>query len=189
MLSTSVNLLERVRQRTDAAAWDRFVRLYTPFLFYCCRRSGLDDHGAADAVQDVFVVLLDKLPSFQYAQDGSFRGWLQTVTMNKCRERQRRRTEQGQGGTTTKMGQVVDDGAAVEPWVTEYRQFLVSRALEIMQAEFEPKTWQACWQTTVEDRPVAVVAAELGLSVNAVYVARSRVLRRLREELRELLDE
>lgn len=189
MISTSVTLLERVRQRADQAAWDRFVRLYTPFLFYCCKRFGFDDHAAADTVQEVFVTLLEKLPSFQYAASGSFRGWLQTVTVNKCRERLRRRTEQGAGGSSDGWPQLADDRLTDRQlWETEYQQFLVARALEIMQAEFEPTTWQACWQTTVEDRPAADVAAELGLSVNAVYVARSRVLRRLRGELADLLD-
>ena len=85
--STSLTLLDCVRQRTDAAAWDRFVKLYTPFLFYCCRRLGLQDQEAADVVQDVFVLLLDKLTTFQPKEGSSFRAWLRTVTENKCHER------------------------------------------------------------------------------------------------------
>jgi RNA polymerase sigma-70 factor (ECF subfamily) len=73
-------------------------------------------------------------------------------------------------------------------WETEYRQMLAARALEIMRAEFEPATWQACWETVVSGRPAAEVASELGLTTNAVYLARSRVLRRLRCELQGLLD-
>ena len=93
------------------------------------------------------------------------------------------------GGSDPGLSQFADAADSDEFWNVEYRQQLVARALEIMQAEFEPSTWQACWQTTVEDRPAADVAAELGITINAVYVARSRVLRRLREELRDLLDE
>ncbi len=189
MYTTSATLLERVRLRTDSAAWDRFVKLYTPFLYHCGTRLGLAEADAADAVQDVFLVLLDKLPTFQYSQDGSFRAWLRTVTVNKCRERFRKRHETAAGGSDPGLSQFADAADSDEFWNVEYRQQLVARALEIMQAEFEPTTWQACWQTTVEDRPAADVAAELGITINAVYVARSRVLRRLREELRDLLDE
>ena len=70
----------------------------------------------------------------------------------------------------------------------EYRQVLVHRALALMQAEFQPATWRACWEFVVRDRPAAEVAGELGLSVNAVYLAKSRVLRRLREQFDGLLD-
>lgn len=188
MYSTSPTLLERVRHRSDAAAWDRFVKLYTPFLFHCCSRLGLQEHEALDAVQDVFVLLLDKLPGFDYSPDGSFRAWLRTVTVNKCRERFRRRTEQAAGGAGGGLSQVAEGDASEVWWDAEYRRQLVTRALEIMQTEFEPASWKACWETTVEDRPVAEVAAELQISPNAVYVARSRVLRRLREELGDLLD-
>lgn len=70
----------------------------------------------------------------------------------------------------------------------EYRCHLVHRALELMQAEFQTVTWKACWECVVRDRTAAEVAAELGITVNAVYLAKSRVLRRLREELQGLLD-
>ena len=189
MHTTSATLLERVRQRTDAVAWNRFVTLYTPFLYHCGRRLGLAESDAADAVQEVFLVLLEKLPTFQYSQDGSFRAWLRTVTVNKCRERFRKRHETAAGGSAAGLSQLAADGDSDEFWRVEYRQHLVTRALEIMQTEFEPTTWQACWETTVEDRPVADIAAELKITLNAVYVARSRVLRRLRTELHDLLDE
>ncbi len=189
MHTTSATLLERVRLRTDRAAWDRFVRLYTPLLYCCGKRFGLAEADAADAVQDVFVLLLVKLPTFQYAKDGSFRTWLRTVTVNKFRERFRKRHETVAGGSERGLSDVADKGDSDEFWNVEHRRQLVSRALQIMQSEFEETTWQACWQTTVHDRSAAEVAAELKITINAVYVARSRVLRRLREELRDLLDE
>ena len=189
MHTTTATLLERVRQRTDRPAWDRFVTLYTPFLYHCARRLGLAESDAADAVQDVFLVLLEKFPTFQYSREESFRAWLRTVTVNKCRERFRKRHETAAGGSAAGLSQLAAAGDSDEFWNVEYRQHLVARALQIMQTEFEPTTWQACWQTIVEDRPAADVAAELQITLNAVYVARSRVLRRLRTELRDLLDE
>ena len=165
------------------------MQLYTPFLYHCVQKSGLVDPDAADVVQDVFVVLLEKLPTFHYEQNGSFRAWLRTVTVNKCRERFRKRRDVAVGGSEAGLidGLEIPDQNSL--WEVEYRHQLVARAMEIMQSDFEPTTWKACWQTTVESQPAAEVAAALSITINAVYVARSRVLRRLREELRELLDD
>ncbi|MBC7817004.1 MAG: sigma-70 family RNA polymerase sigma factor, partial [Planctomycetaceae bacterium] len=92
MQTTSLTLLERVRQPNDQSAWERFVSLYSPLLFAFARRAGMNDNDAADVVQDVFLVLMDELPGFEYdAARKNFRGWLKTITVHKCRERQRRR--------------------------------------------------------------------------------------------------
>lgn len=191
MQTTSLTLLERVRQTGDQSAWNRFVSLYWPLLFAFARRAGMNDNDAADVVQDVFLVLMAELPQFEYDEARkNFRGWLKTITVHKCRERQRRRVlAAAQGGDDGGLSGVVDDVAVEAFWEGEYQKHLVARALEIMQTEFEPTTWQACWLTTVEARSTPDVAAELGITVNAVFVNRSRVLRRLREELRDLLDE
>jgi RNA polymerase sigma-70 factor (ECF subfamily) len=149
---------------------------------------GLQESDAADLVQEVFAVLVAKLPEFVYDRNKSFRGWLRTILSNKWRDRQRRRNT-----TPTMEG---DHALAYHPgpagpeafWETEYRQQLVGRALQLMQSEFEPTTWRACWEVVVSGRPVAEVAAELGITVDSVYTAKSRVLRRLRKELEGLLD-
>ncbi len=188
MYPTSATLLERVRQRTDRAAWNQFAELYTPFLYHCARTLGLADSDAADAVQDVFVLLLEKLPDFQYAKDGSFRAWLRTVTVNKCRERFRKRQEVAIGGSDLPGMDQIQANNTDALWDTEYRQYLVARALAFMQSEFETTTWKACWETTVKDRRTKDVAADLGITINAVFVARSRVLRRLRKELSDLVE-
>ena len=133
------------------------------------------------------TVMLTKLPDFEYDRSKSFRGWLRTITTNRCRDFFRRR---GKMPHTTRDGAVeVDMPDDAELFAEqEYRQRLVSRALDLMQTEFGDSTWRACWETVVNDRPAADVAAELRITVNAVYVAKSRVLRRLRSELDGLLD-
>jgi RNA polymerase sigma-70 factor (ECF subfamily) len=188
MDTTSVSLLERLRQPAQQDAWTRFVDLYTPLIYYWARRAGLAPEEAADLVQDVLTVLVQKLPTFQYDPHQSFRGWLRTVTLNKWRENRRRRgVALAEAGETALAG--VECPLAEDAfWQVEYQQQLVGRALKLMQAEFQENTWKACWECVVEGKPAADVARELGLSVASVYAAKSRVLRRLREELAGLLD-
>jgi RNA polymerase sigma-70 factor (ECF subfamily) len=157
-------------------------------IYRWASRAGLDANEAADLVQDVFLVLVEKLPEFQYDGQRSFRAWLKTVTLNRWREQARRRLP---------GAQIVADGSLPEPESpnpaelfeeAEYRGQLVRRAMQIVEADFEPATWKAWRQFVVEGRPAKEVAAETGLSVNAVYLAKGRVLRRLREELRGLVE-
>jgi RNA polymerase sigma-70 factor (ECF subfamily) len=142
---------------------------------------------AEDLVQEVMAILVQRLPEFQYDQSRSFRGWLRTITVNRRRDFFRRR---GIRPHTTGNGQVdldAPDGADALA-EEEYSRYLVSRALELMQSQFEAATWRACWECVVNERPAEEVAAELGVTVNAVYIAKSRVLRRLRCDLDGLLD-
>ncbi len=184
-MDTSASLLERLRRPAEHHAWGRFVELYTPVLFAWTRRLGLQAHDAADLVQDVFTILVRKLPEFEYDRRRSFRAWLRTVFLNRWRNWRRDAGPVVEGDAVPEAA--VPDPAA-EQAEAEYNRHLVHRALGLMQAEFEPATWQACWECVVAGKPAAVVADELHLTVNAVYLAKSRVLRRLREELDGLLD-
>jgi RNA polymerase sigma-70 factor (ECF subfamily) len=187
MHTTPVSLLERVRKPGEQQAWNRLVEMYTPLLFYWARRMGLQESDAADLVQDVFILLVHKLPEFVYDRRKSFRNWLRTILHNKWRDRLRRASVHArQDSGLTEMAD--SDDALEELWEKEYRELLVARALELMQSDFQPTTWQACWETTVSGRPAAEVAAALGMTVDAVYAAKSRVLRRLRQELEGLLE-
>ena len=188
MYTTSVSLLERLRRPAEQeAGWKRFVQLYTPLLFHWSRKLGLSADDAADLVQEVLTLLVQKLPEFNYDERRSFRGWLRTITLNKWRDyRRRRQLPREPGGATLVEVEGPDGAAAFEE--AEYRRHLVKQALELMQAEFQPVTWKACWEYMIADRPAGEVARELGISVNAVYLAKSRVLGRLRQELAGLLD-
>lgn len=193
MHTTSVTLLLRLKDGGDEADWRRFTNLYTPLLYYWATRNGLQQSDAADLVQDVLVLLVKKLPEFAYDKKGSFRGWLRTVTLNRLRDLQRRRVEATLGEATLDEGTPPVDQAADQDdrdtfWEVEYRQHLVARALEIMRDSFEPNTWKACWEMVVNGKKASQVGADLGLSEGAVYVAKSRVLKRLRKELEGLWD-
>ncbi len=187
MTTTPVSLLERLRRPEEQAAWQRFVQLYTPLLCHWAGRLGLQGQDVADLVQDVFTLLVQKLPQFRYDPQQRFRGWLWTVLVNKHRERRRQKALVLQADQDSiPEPEVPDVAEAVSE--AEYRDFLTRRALELMRAEFRPATWQAFWECVVHERPGAEVARELGLTENAVYLAKGRVLRRLRQELAGLLD-
>ena len=186
MHTTSPSLLQQLRQPTNQPAWERFVALYAPLLHDWARRLGEPPPDSDNLVQEVFVTLLQEMPRFDYQPGKRFRGWLWTVTLNKHRQLARARVPAQAGSAELNGLDGGDDIAEIEE--AEYRCYLVSRAMRLMQSDFEPATWRACWEHVVNDRPAAEVAAELGLSVNAVHLAKSRVLRRLRQELAGLLD-
>ena len=168
--TTSVSLLRRLQKPDENAAWDRFVELYTPMVHGWIRRQGLSEADADDLTQDVVTVMVQKLPEFEYSPEKSFRGWLRTVAINKTRDFFRRQS------TRKEVGEVPHAEPVIEPEhlefieAAEYRAQLVGRALRIMKADFQPATWQACWQSLCEERPAEEIAADLSISVNAVYI-------------------
>jgi RNA polymerase sigma-70 factor, ECF subfamily len=186
---TPVSLLERLRRPNDSDAWARLVAMVAPFLFEVARRHGLQDADAADVVQDVFGVLAEKLPSFRYDPKHSFRSWLRTVALNRCRDRRRRMAA---AVVAIPTGLPLPEVAVSDPAEAfadeEFRRVIAMRALQLIQAEFSQATWTACWQQVVNDRPAAEVARELGITLNMAYLARSRVLARLRRELAGLWE-
>jgi RNA polymerase sigma-70 factor (ECF subfamily) len=185
--ATPSSLLMRLQQPSAGLAWEEFVQLYTPLLSRWARSVGLAEADAADLVQDVFVLLLVKLPEFRYDRHGSFRAWLRTVTLNKWRENLRRRGTVPRQFDDAELAEL--PGREGDPFAEEeYRRFIAGRALQLMQKEFSDVAWKACLETLVGGRPAAEVAAELGISTDSVYTAKYRVLRRLREQLQGLLD-
>jgi RNA polymerase sigma-70 factor (ECF subfamily) len=188
MDTTPASLLERLRQPNAPEAWEHFVKLYTPLLGRWAQRLGLQGQDAADLVQEVFLVLVRKLGDFQYNPQQRFRGWLWTITLNKHRELGRRRSLPMTPDSADILAELPgrDDRDAIDE--AEYRHCLVQQGLQLIKDEFQPTTWQAFWQCAVAERRAAEVANELGLSENAVYLAKGRVLRRLRRELEGLLD-
>lgn len=186
-MDTPASLLDSLRRPGEQEAWKRFVKLYTPLLCHWSRRLGLDGHDVSDLVQDVFAILVRKLPEFVYDGQKSFRGWLWTITVNKCREKGRHPAPAVLDPRKSPLANLpLPPEAGIE--VMEYQQYLIQRIVQIIQTEFAPTTWKAFWESVVEERSPQEVAGRLGLSVDAIYTAKSRVLRRLRHDLRGLLD-
>lgn len=188
MNTTPISLLERLRLPDEQQAWRRFVALYTPLLYHWARKVGLSAADAEDLVQDVLLVLVRKLPEFSYQPGKRFRGWLWTVLLHKYRENRRRLNSVAAPAGSKQLSDLAVSDDVKEISEDEYRQYLVCRALKLMQADFQPASWQACWQSVVEGKSAEAVGAELGLSPGAVRAAKFRVLSRLRSELLGLLE-
>jgi len=183
MDSTPVSLLERLRRSDDSEAWTRFVFLYTPILFSWASRLGMQEADTADFVQEIFALLLRRMPEFRFDPALHFRSWLKTVTLNVWRDRVKRRKVPQPAGGAHELDEQRDGDRLEQLIEAEHHAFLMRRALEIMRADFKPVTWKAFWQLTIDDRPVADVSKSLGLSITAAYAAKYRVLARLRQEL------
>ena len=184
MFSTPVSLLERLRKPHELTAWDRFAELYSPLLFHWAKRLGQQSADAADLVQDVFLILFRKLPEFQYDSSRSFRAWLKTVLVNRARQRLRERMPVAVDAPWEELL----DANAERVEEQEYRDYLLHRAFALIQNEFSPLQTRAFQEYVVAGRPVDDVARELGLSTGTIYCIKSRILNRLRQELRQLLD-
>ena len=192
--STSTSLLERVKAQ-DPEAWKRLVALYGPLVYDWCRQSGLRGEDAADVGQEVFGAVVAKVAEFRRDRPGdSFRGWLWTITRNKIRDhsRQQQGQAQAQGGTDAqqRLAQVPEhppDSSAPGRRPAQGSD-LEHRAMDLVRAGVEDRTWQAFWLVAVEGRSPADAAERLGISVQAVYDAKYRIRRRIRQELSDLTD-
>lgn len=170
-------------------AWRRLVQLYGPVVYGWCKRQGLQAQDAEDLVQEVFRTVLCRVGDFRRDRPGdTFRGWLWTITRFKLGDYMRRAAAgpRAAGGTEARlrMEQLPhDEWSGDESAATPGEGSLYKRALDRIRGEFEAATFAAFWAVVAEGRGAADVASDLGLSLNAVYLAKSRVLRRLREEL------
>jgi len=189
MTKTPASLLERLCEPFEPEAWERFVSLYTPLIYTWGRRIGLQKQDSSDLVQEVFVKLVQVLPTFTYdPHKGGFGRWLKTVTLNTWRDHIKRRGDRALPGNEAALAELAAPNRLEAFWEAEYSLQLVNRAVALMQADFQPATWQAFWEQVVVGRPAKEVAAELGMSAGAAYAAKFRVLDRLREELVGMLE-
>jgi RNA polymerase sigma-70 factor (ECF subfamily) len=187
---TSASLLAGL-QGADPEAWRRLAHLYGPVVYGWCRRRGLPPPDCEDVLQEVFKTVAQKVAGFRRDKEGdTFRGWLWVITRNKIGDwiRDQQTRESAFGGTEAhqriqELAEPPEPDA--EPEGEPEVGALYQRALDLAREEFAEPTWQAFWRIVVEGQSPADVAADLGLSRNAVYIAKSRVLCRLRELLGE----
>jgi RNA polymerase sigma-70 factor (ECF subfamily) len=185
---TRVSLLVQIRDGSNHAAWQEFVKLYGPIIYAFARERGLQDADAADLMQDVLRSVSSAIGRLDYDRaQGTFRGWLFTITRNKIfnflSARRIRPQASGDSSTNRLLASQADGNDGDDAWETEYQRRLAALAMERVKSEFQEKTWRAFWLTAVEGAAAADVSRQLGLSPGAIYVAKSRVLARLKDEV------
>ena len=194
---TQQSLLMRIRDSGDQRAWSRFVEVYAPPLYQYGRRQGLQDADAADLTQEIFRRVMRAINTFHYdSRCGTFRGWLFTLARNSFRNYLASAARREQAGGGSNYGRLLDELAERSTaddgdgdsrlWDSQYEQHLLEIASANIRDRFALSTWQAFWQTGVLGKDPQEVATELGMSVGSVYVAKSRVLARLKQEIEQL---
>ena len=187
--ATSASLLIRIRDRGDHAAWSRFVEVYQPLVHGFARKHGLQEADAADLAQEVLRAVARSVGRLDYdPRRGSFRGWLFTVVRNQLRDFRERQRRQVAGSGHSGVQQLLNEQPAPpeDEWDREYERRLFTWAAEQVRPSAQEATWQAFWRTAVEGQSGQEVAQALGMTVAAVYLAKSRVMARLKEEIRQL---
>lgn len=193
MTDTPRSLLERLRTQPDEDSWKRLLDLYTPLLQGWLRQFRAEGADAADLLQEVFATLVRQLPSFEHnEQRGAFRCWLRNILVNhvRCFWNARRTTPLADAQDIFQELDRLEDPASDlnRLWDRQHDTFLARRVLELIEKDFTSSTWHAFRRVVLEGTKPAAVAAEMGLTVNAVMLAKSRVLRRARQEIDGLTD-
>ena len=195
MDETSLSLLDRLRQTSDAESWSRLVYLYRPLLKRWLRRYEVQDSDADDIVQEVLTAVLNELPRFQHNQRvGAFRRWLRTILVNRMRlfwrSRKYRPVTTGTSSMDELLNQLQDNTSEVSRiWDREHDEYVIKRLLKTIQPQFEPQTWQAFHRQVVDCQRADEVSRVLDMPLSSVYMAKSRVLAALRRESEELVDD
>jgi RNA polymerase sigma-70 factor (ECF subfamily) len=187
---TSQSLIARVREGADGAAWAEFLGIYRPVVYGMARRRGLQDADAQDVAQQVFLAVSGAIGDWESGSgQPPFRAWLRTITRNAVTKAlTRRRPDAGTGSSSVRElldALPADDPETTAEFLRESRRQAFRWAAEQIRPEFSPETWRLFWDTAVEGRSVAEAAAATGRSTGAVYLARYRVLRRLKAKVRE----
>jgi RNA polymerase sigma-70 factor (ECF subfamily) len=187
-LTTSLSLLERARRR-DPEAWVRLDHLYRPLVLFWCRRARLSGPDADDVSQEVFAAAAAGLERFHRDRPGdTFRGWLYGITRNQILLFHRRNQDRPRAAGGEQLAEVPDPLAGPDDQEQTEVSHLYHRALEQIRGDFEGRTWQAFCRTVLDGRSPASLTAELAMTAPAIRQAKARVLRRLKEEVGDLLD-
>jgi RNA polymerase sigma-70 factor (ECF subfamily) len=194
MAETSISLLQRLRTAPDDASWQRLVDLYAPLVQGWLRRHFVRLQDTEDLTQDVLGAVVRELRNFEHSQrPGAFRAWLRTITVNcvrsQWRSRQGKAEARGDSEVAKQLDQLEDPRSGLSRlWDQQHDRHVMARLLDMIACEFNSTTWQAFERHVLDEESALDVAVALGVSVNVVLLAKSRVLRRLRQEGQGLLD-
>jgi RNA polymerase sigma-70 factor (ECF subfamily) len=192
-METAVSLLERLAGAPTDGDWRRLDDLYRPLLRAWMARAGVPASDVDDLVQDVLLVVIREVAGFEWRGQGAFRAWLRTILANRVRDYFRgqkyRPTATGGSDFLRRLDELESpDSALSKLWDREHDEHVAASLLRRVQGDFAPATWQAFRRHVLEGEPAPRVAGGLGLSLNSVLLAKSRVLKRLRQELTGLIE-
>ena len=194
MSDTSITLLQRLQHSTDPENWDRLMSLYRPLLTSWLRRYDVQASDSDDLMQEVLMAIAKDLPTFDHnGRTGAFRAWLRSIMVNRLRNfwRSRGRQLQAQGGSDVqlRLAQLDDPSSEMSQlWNQQHDLHVAQQLLQQVEPDFTAQTWAAFTRVAIDGQRADAVAVELGISTNAVFIAKSRVLTRLRREAAGLID-
>ena len=186
---TRPSLLIRLRDSRNQQAWTEFLEIYEPLMIRLIRRRGLQAADVGEVVQDVFMAVASSIDRWECnPARGSFRGWLATITRNLVVNFLIRQSRHPRGSGDTNFRRLLEEQAAPDGDVSalfdlERKRQMFRWAAERVRDEFKTTTWQAFWMTAVDNQQVGEVARKLGMTAGSVYVSRSRVMKRMRDEI------
>jgi RNA polymerase sigma-70 factor (ECF subfamily) len=194
MNSTSLSLLNRLQQTDDSKNWNRLVDLYAPLLRLWLQKYEVQSTDADDLVQEVLMAVSKDLKSFDHSgRSGAFRSWLRTILVHRLRNfwraQGRRPLASADLDIERRLDQLEDPNSEMsEIWNRQHDRHVARQLLAKTESSFEPNTWKAFCRVALDGARPNIVATELGISLNAVFSAKSRVLKRLRQEAEGLVD-
>ena len=194
MNETSLSLLTRLRHSPESEHWNRLLELYEPLIRAWLRKYDVQESDANDLVQEVLMAVSKDLGKFDHSgQAGAFRGWLKAILVNRLRKvwrsRDRRPKSRGDSDMDSRLAQLEDPNSEMsQVFDREHDQYVLRQLLALAEPHFAPNTWQAFCRVALEGAAPDVVASELGISLNAVVIAKCRVLNRLRLESDGLIE-
>ncbi|MBW3596612.1 MAG: sigma-70 family RNA polymerase sigma factor [Planctomycetes bacterium] len=192
---TRPSLIARLKNAQDHEAWSEFLAIYEPLILCLMRRHGFQECDARDACQQVLAAVARDVEKWRPdGAEASFRRWLFRIARNRAVKLlvQQRKRIRGRGGTSAQVALENQPGRSESlsaEFAREHRRQVLLWAAEQIRGEYRESTWQAFWRTCIVGRPIPDVAAELGVSVGNVYVARSRIIARLREKVQGIEEE
>ncbi|MEM6366300.1 MAG: sigma-70 family RNA polymerase sigma factor [Planctomycetota bacterium] len=190
--TTRKSLLIRIKDRDDTESWSQFVDLYGPLVYRFGRRKGLQEADASDMMQDVMQRVSQSIERFEYDPElGRFRSWLFLISRQCLSNQLKRKARQPIGSADSNVARMLNQIPSEEDesvWEDEYRRHLLDWAVEQIRHQFSDSSWQAFYETAFNNRPASEVACDLNMSVGAVYIAKSRITKRLREKVASVDD-
>jgi RNA polymerase sigma-70 factor (ECF subfamily) len=188
-METSVSWIGRMAGNPTGDDWRRLNVLYGPLLGRWAVRAGVPASEADDVVQNVLLVVFDKIGEFERQREGSFRAWLRAILTNKVRDYFSKENKQPTAAGDSWLDELESpDSTLSKIWDREHDEHVLKKLLDRVRGDFDPKTWQAFHRHVMEEEPAAQVAEALCLKLNSVLTAKSRVLKRLRQESAGLVE-